>query len=171
MDGILFEVSDEPLNTLIRGIFRKLPLTDRKHIESTIAAVTEMDLTTAVRPFAFGGKIVHELYFDTEKLVLFTKREKMGAIVSALIISMLADRYKGGKGGKEGRLPLSNQAVLTHGRLIVSSTKVGGMEEKLQPFPRELRFLRTNGDMIPPQTPPRSEVSFQIEFRSRRRRT
>ena len=138
MNRILFEVSDEPVNTLMKAIFRKLPIVDRRHIESVIAAVTNGKLTTAVRPFAFGGKIVHELYLDTEKLALFTKREKTGAIVSALIISVLADESKK---GNHKKVDLSNQALMTHGKYIANYAKRWKYREEVTAFLRRLKAL------------------------------
>lgn len=105
-----FAVSHVQTNYLINDIFRKLPADERKHVEAKIAAVTDSDLTTAVRPFMFGGKVVHELYFDPSKLLFFTRQEKIGAIVSALIISSLAQK---------GDIPLSDQTARTHTRLII----------------------------------------------------
>jgi len=81
-----------------------------------IGAITEDDLPTAVSPFMFGGKVVHELYFDHSKLVFFTKPERIGVIASALIIASLAAKSEGNVNGK---LPLSDQLIAEHPELIV----------------------------------------------------
>lgn len=71
-------------------MFRKLSPKERKLVEVGIVAITNNDLVTAVRPFMFGGKVVHELYLDPSKLLFYTRKEKIGAVVSALIIAILA---------------------------------------------------------------------------------
>lgn len=85
-----FAVSHSQIIELIKDILGKLPARERNNVENTIAAVTEANLVTAVRPFMFGGRIVHELYFDPSKLLFFTMQERNGAVVSALIIAYLA---------------------------------------------------------------------------------
>ena len=73
MLGVLFEMTSDRTNALISGIFRRLPISERKCIQSSIAAVVDDDLPTAVRPFMFGGKIVRELCFDSHKLWFFLR--------------------------------------------------------------------------------------------------
>ena len=94
---------------LVDEVFRKLPAKQRKCVQTGIAAVTDTELVTAVRPFMFGGRVVHELYFDPAKLLFFTRQEKIGAVVSAFIIASLA---------QNNQVPLSDQALRTHARLI-----------------------------------------------------
>jgi hypothetical protein len=83
--------------------------------------VTDADLTTAVRPFSFGGKVVHELYFDITKLRFFLKEEKIGAIVSAFIIALLA-QYSRSR-GDSSPFPLSDQSLVTNQNLITRYAK------------------------------------------------
>jgi hypothetical protein len=99
---------------LVSEVFRKLPPRQRKLVETEIAAIANRTLVTAVRPFMFSGRIVHELYFDVSKLLLLTEMEKIGAIASAFIISFIA---------QEGKVPLSDQTLRTHTGLIVRYAK------------------------------------------------
>lgn len=107
MSRILFAINHEPTKCLIKDVFRTLPVQERSGMESSIAAVTDDDLPTAVRPFMFGGKVIHELYFDPAKLLFFVRREKVGAVVSAFTISSLANESEP-RIGEE--IPLSDQA-------------------------------------------------------------
>lgn len=107
-----FAISDNAVSELVNYVFRTLPAKEREHVENKIAAVTDADLTTAVRPFMFGGRVVHELYFDPSKLLFFTREEKIGAVVSAFVISSLA---------QNGDVPLSDQTLRTHDELIMRS--------------------------------------------------
>ena len=127
-----FAVGHQQTSHLVSGIFRKLPAGERKLIEDEIAAVTDTDLTTAVRPFMFGGKIVHELYFDPAKLLFFTREEKVGAIVSAFAISYLA---------KSGDAPLSDQSLRTHAEQIIQYGKRLKCGGEVARFLRRLRSL------------------------------
>jgi len=114
MSQILFAVDDESTRSLLAVTFHKLPVQERTHIKSIIAAVTDADLTTAIRPFSFGGKVVHELYFDPAKMLFFDRQEKIGAVVSAFIISCLA---------QNGHVPLSDQTLRTHTKMIMRYAK------------------------------------------------
>ena len=95
-------------------------------------AVTDADLTTAVRPFMFGGKIVHELYFDPTKLLFFTREEKVGAVVSAFAISYLAEH---------GDVPLSDQSLRTHAEQIIQYGKRLNYEGEVSRFLRRFKTL------------------------------
>jgi hypothetical protein len=120
-------IDHHPTNSLVADIFRKLPHKERRRVETEIAAVTDTDLPTAIRPFMFGGKVVHELYFDPAKLVFFIGGEKSGAVVSAFIISILAH---------DAGAPLSDQSLRTHPRLIIRYAK------RLKYGPEVSTFLR-----------------------------
>lgn len=87
-----FAVSHHATSQLVKGVFQSLPVKLRNGVENEIGAVTDTKLVTAVRPFMFGGRVIHELYFDPDKLLFFTMREKIGAVLSALIIAELADK-------------------------------------------------------------------------------
>jgi hypothetical protein len=107
-------VSDRQTHDLIRDILRNFAARERNQVENVIAAVTDADLVTAVRPFMFGGRIVHELYFDRSKLLFFTMEEKIGGAVSALIIAYLAHKKV---------VPLSDQALMNHSKLVFREAK------------------------------------------------
>ncbi len=109
-----FAVGHPQTGHLVGEVFRHLPTKERKLVETKVAAVTDTELVTAVRPFMFGGKLVHELCFDPSKLLFFTKQEKVGAIVSAFLISCLAEN---------GAVPLSDQTLRTHAGLIIRYAK------------------------------------------------
>jgi hypothetical protein len=109
-----FEVGNHSTRVLVSDVFRELPLKVRRGVEAKLAAVTDTELVTAVRPFMFGGRVVRELYFDPSKLLFFNKREKIGAVMSAFIISYLAQRYD---------VPLSDQTLRTHHSLILRYAK------------------------------------------------
>jgi len=99
---------------LIEQVLRKLSVEERELVEHRIKAITDCDLVTAVRPFMFGGKVIHELYFDPSKLAFFADQEKIGAVLSAFIIASLAER---------GLLKLSDQELRTHPDLIAREAR------------------------------------------------
>jgi hypothetical protein len=110
---MIFSIYNEQTNRLVKGIFMDLPQRERRRVSAVISAVTDARLTTAVRPFSFGGKVVHEIYFDTDKLRFFLHEEKVGAILSAFIIAMLVND------SGPHNLPLSDQSLITYaGRVI-----------------------------------------------------
>ena len=114
---------------LVDEVFRKLPAKERKRVQTRIAAVIDSDLVTAVRPFMFGGKVVHELYFDPAKLLFFTRQEKIGAIVSALIISLLAKNAP------------SDQMVRTHRKETIQYAKRLKYGTEVSAFLRRINTL------------------------------
>ena len=109
-----FALGHRQTSSLVNEVFRKLPAKERKSIETGIAAVTDTDLVTAVRPFMFGGRVIHELYFDPSKLLFYTRQEKIGAVVSAFIISSHAHN---------SNVPLSDQSLRTHAKQIIEYGK------------------------------------------------
>ena len=117
---------------LVDEVFRSLPAKERKLVESRITAITDSDLVTAVRPFMFGGKVVHELYFDPSKLLFFTSLEKIGAIVSAFAISCLA---------QNDDVPLSDQTVRTHAKQIIQYGRRLKYDSEVSAFLRRLNTL------------------------------
>jgi hypothetical protein len=135
---ILFAVAPEKLNCMAKSIFKRLPAEARRRIESSIAAVTDGDHPTAVRPFMFGGKITHELYFDLVKLRFLAKHEKIGAIISAFIIASLAGGS--GKGAGE-RVPLSDQALFDYADLIVRGAREWKSGSEVSAFLRRLKTM------------------------------
>ena len=129
---VLLEICNRPANTFVKHIFDGLPALEQNKVKSVVAAVTDSNLTTAVRPFSFNGKIVHELYFDTDKLLFFLKDEKVGAVVSAMIIASLAS---------EKRMPLSSQALMTHAKLILRAANRLKYGRQVSAFLRRLKSL------------------------------
>jgi hypothetical protein len=127
-----FEIHDYRTNALVNKIFRTLTKAQRVSIESMIGAVTDDKLVTAIRPFMFSGKILHELYFDPDKLVFFNNQEKIGAVLSALIISCLA---------KKGSLTMSDQELLAHPELIAREGRRWKHGEEVSAFVERLRGL------------------------------
>jgi hypothetical protein len=127
-----FSVHNDSLDSLATATFRKLPAHDRKNVESMIEAVTDADLTTAIRPFSYGGKIVHELYFDPAKLLFFTRQEKRGAFVSAFIVASLA---------RDGHMPLSSESLRTHARYILRCAQRLNCKQEARAFLRRFTTL------------------------------
>jgi hypothetical protein len=125
-------ISHRPTSDLVNHVFRNLPAKERKRVENKIAAVTDTNLTTAVRPFMFGGKVVHELYFDTSKLLFFIREEKIGAIVSAFAISSFP---------QNAEVPLSDQSLITHAEQIIRYGKRLKYENEISAFLGRLRTL------------------------------
>lgn len=109
-----FQICDDRTSTLVVNVFRELPKKEQKTIESVIGAVTDHKLITVIRPFMLSGKVIHELYFDPAKLVFFIEQERIGAVLSAFIISSLAQR---------GALALSDQELMTHPELIIRDAR------------------------------------------------
>jgi hypothetical protein len=126
-----FSITDSQTGWLVGEVFRKLPAKERKQVESRIAAVTDCDIVTVVRPLMFGGKVVHELYFDPCKLTFFTRREKLGAIASAFVISCLA----------QNEVPLSDQTLRTHAKQIYEYGKRLKFGNEVSAFLRRFRTL------------------------------
>jgi hypothetical protein len=127
-----FLIADTQTSCLVSDLFRRLPARERKHVESKIAAITNSDLVTAVRPFMFGGRVVHELYFDPFKLMFFTRQEKIGAVISAFAIASLAH---------DGAVPLSDQALRTHTSQIIRYGRSLKHGTEISAFLRRLRIL------------------------------
>jgi hypothetical protein len=113
-------MTDESTNSMAERIFARLPSGERSRIGATIAVVTDKSLPTAVRPFMFGAKVVHELCFDTEKLWFFVKDEKIGAIVSAFVIASLSEKSK-----QQARRDFlfSDQSLIERRDLIIERAK------------------------------------------------
>jgi hypothetical protein len=128
----------EATNSLVREVFKRLPVQERRRIEPVIAAVTDDDLPTAVRPFMFGGKVVHELYFDPPKLRFFVKSEKIGAIVSPFITAPLA---KESEARIKRAIALSDQALSDHANLIIRRAKRWKYGRQVSAFLRRLKTL------------------------------
>ena len=116
MTEVRFVIAIQRINSLVQEIFSTLPVEDRLRIGSIISAVTDADLVTAVRPFMFRGKVVHELCFDTNKLRLFDKNQKVGAVVAAFIIASLSLETK-------GRFPLDSQTLRTRSGEIMARAR------------------------------------------------
>jgi len=127
-----FVIADTQTGCLVSDVFRKLPARERKRVESKIAAITNSDLVTAVRPFMFGGRVVHELYFDPCKLVFFSRQEKLGAVISAFAIASLA---------RDGAVPLSDQALRTHTSQIIQYGRSLKYGSEISAFLRRVRIL------------------------------
>ena len=70
-ENMIFSIYNEQTNRLVKGIFMGLPQKERRRVSAVISAVTDANLTTAVRPFSFGGKVVLFLLRTKE-------REEMG---------------------------------------------------------------------------------------------
>jgi hypothetical protein len=132
---VLFSIRNQETNQLVKRVFDTLPTDERKQVDTIISAVTDADLTTAIRPFGFGGKVIHELYFDPNKLHLFDRNQKVGTIVAAFIIASLSLETK-------GKFPLDNQTLRTrsgeimdrarrwkHGRAVSSFLKALNLQE------------------------------------------
>jgi hypothetical protein len=132
MKQTCFAVCDRSTNSLVRNTFEMLPRRERERISSVITAVTDKSLPTAVRPFMFQGKTVHELYFDSEKMLFFTKMEKIGCTLSAMIIACLAS---------EKKLPLSDQALMEHSGLITKYAKRLNHSHEVSAFIARLKML------------------------------
>jgi len=133
MSEVRFVIANERISSLVREIFSKLPVEERERIGSIISAVTDADLVTAVRPFAFAGRVVHELYFDPRKLSLFGKRERVGAIVAAFIMASLAT-------DTERRFPLDNRALKSRGRQIIVQARRWKYADEVSSFLNEMNF-------------------------------
>jgi len=138
MNRIVFALTHESANALLRRIFGGIPIQERRRITSVLGAVTEKALPTAVRPFMFGGKIVHELYFDPEKMRFFVRREKIGAIVSAFIIASLT---RESEPRTETGIALSDQTLMDHTSLIVRHAKLWKFGDEVSAFLRRLKVL------------------------------
>jgi hypothetical protein len=100
---------DRQTANIITGVLGELSPTERRILETEVVAIADRELVTAVRPFMFGGMVVHELYLDSAKLLFYTTREKIGAIVSAFIIVLLS---------RKGNVPFSDQSLRTHAKQI-----------------------------------------------------
>lgn len=138
MNELLFAVTTEATNSLVERIFRGLPVQERERIQSSIAAVTDDYLPTAVRPFMFGGKVVHELYLDPEKLRFFVKHERIGAIVSAFIIASLAQESKQ---RIEEEASLFDQVLWLHRQLVLQHAKRWRYAREVSAFLNRLKIL------------------------------
>jgi hypothetical protein len=140
---LLTQLADTQTGCLVSDVFRKLPATERKRVENEIAAITGGELVTAVRPFMFGGKVIHELYFDPSKLLFFTRQEKIGAVLSAFVIASLA----------HDAVPLSDQSLITHASQIRRYGKRLKYGSEISAFLRRLRILeydwRKGSDPLP----------------------
>jgi hypothetical protein len=112
---MIFAVTNTTTKMLTKDVFSGLPDEVRKQIGLTVAAVVDADLTTVVRPFMFGGKVVHELYFDPAKLGLYNENERAGAALTAFIICWLAHRT--------AKFPLTDQALRTHHKRILGQAR------------------------------------------------
>jgi hypothetical protein len=98
---VLVALRDQPTKSLTRTVLAALSAKDRESAEATVTAVVQSSLPTVARPFTFGGKVTHELILEPGKLASFSKRERIGAVVSAFIIASLQDL---------SQRPISNEA-------------------------------------------------------------
>ena len=128
-----FVIANERISSLIQEIFSKLPAEERGRIGSIISAVTDADLVTAVRPFTFAGKVVHELYFDPRKLSLFGKQERVGAIVAAFTIASLTTETK-------RRFPLDSRTLKSRGRQVIDQARRWKYSGEVSSFLDEMNF-------------------------------
>jgi hypothetical protein len=130
---MFFSIRNEETNHYVKQVFNTLPIKERKQVNSIIAAVTDADLTTAIRPFGFGGKVVHELYFDPNKLRRFDKNQKVGAVVAAFIIASLSLETK-------GRFPLDNRTLRTRSGEIMNRARRWRYAGAVSSFLKALNF-------------------------------
>jgi hypothetical protein len=119
---MIFSIYGEQTNQFVKRIFMSLPQKERRRVSVVISAVTDAELNTGVRPFSFGGNVVHEIYFDTAKLRFFLNEEKVGAILSAFIIAMLAEE-SASRIHSLNNFPLSDQALMTYAGHIIEYAK------------------------------------------------
>jgi hypothetical protein len=118
---MLFSLRNEQANQFIRRIFDTFPRREQRQVESVISGVVDAELTTAIRPFGYGGKVIHEAYFDLAKLRFFLKQEKIGAIISAFIIPLLVKQSQ--LDADFPAISLSNQLLVTNPDLITQYAK------------------------------------------------
>jgi len=133
MSEVRFVIANETISSLVQETFSKLPAEERGRIGSKISAVTDADIVTAVRPFTFAGKVVHELYFDPSKLRLFNKEQRVGAVMAAFIIASLAQETK-------GEFPLDNQNLKTRSSQIIKRARHWGYADEVSSFLKEMNF-------------------------------
>jgi hypothetical protein len=86
----------------------------------------------------FGGKAIHELYLEPVRLHYFLRHEKIGLIVSALIIASLTGETEE---KIVGRVPLSDLALIDHSALILRRAKQWKYEREVHAFLRRFNAL------------------------------
>jgi len=110
-------IADGQTNSLVADLFQTLPDEDCRRVISSIVAVTDAELTTAVRPFGFGGKVVHELHFNPSKLKLFSTKQRTGAVLTAFAVCCLTEETS-------GKFPLSNQILAARRRRTIAKRAI-----------------------------------------------
>jgi hypothetical protein len=113
---MIFSICGET-NQFVKRIFMSLPREEQRRVSAAISAVTDDCLTTAIRPFSFGGRVVHEIYFDLDKLRFFLNEEKVGAVLSAFIIAILV--YDSGSRS----FPFSDESLITYAGRVIQYAK------------------------------------------------
>ena len=132
MKPLYIAMGNTELERQFTRLFGTLSASDQGKIKSKIMAVGDGFLESAHCPFLFYGRFAHELILEPRKLRPFTPRERVGALVSAFMICVLA---------AEGKVPLTDRSLKKHPKRILEKSRENGYQGYVSAFP--LQYSRS----------------------------